>query len=119
MRPASTLYPAVSLIALIFLTLYWELFGAPLRPEGSWLVLKTLPLLLPLMGVLRGQRQTYRWALMLVLPYFIEGATRAWADPAPSAYYALAQSALVFAFFVTAIAYIRSPVSAGKSTESA
>jgi len=118
MNPASTLYPAASLIALIFLTLYWELFGAPLRPEGSWLVLKTLPLLVPL-GVLRGQRKTYRWALMLVLPYFIEGATRAWADPAPSAYYALAQSALVLAFFVTAIAYVRSPLSAGKSTGSA
>lgn len=109
MKPTPSTLAAASLIALIFLTLYWELAGAPLRPEGSWLVLKTLPLLIPLMGVLRGHRPTYRWALILVLPYFIEGATRAYADPVPSNLYALAQAVLVIAFFVTAIAFVRSP----------
>ena len=32
------------LIALIFLSLAWELVLAPLKPGGSWLVLKVLPL---------------------------------------------------------------------------
>ena len=34
-----------SLIALIFLCLARDLWLAPLRPAGSWLVLKALPLL--------------------------------------------------------------------------
>ena len=42
-----------SLIALILLGLAWELVLAPLRPGGSWMVLKVLPLLLPLRGVLK------------------------------------------------------------------
>lgn len=109
MKNAAQGLAATSLIALVFLCLYWELRGAPLRPQGSWLVLKALPLLLPLMGVLRGRRQTFKWALMLVLPYFIEGATRAYADLPPSSLYALAQSILVTLFFVSAISYIRQP----------
>ena len=39
-------------IGLILLGLAWELYLAPLRPGGSWLVLKVVPLLLPLMGLL-------------------------------------------------------------------
>ena len=35
-----------SLLALIALCVAWELFVAPIRPGGSWLVLKVLPLLL-------------------------------------------------------------------------
>jgi len=50
----------VSLIALIFLCLAWELWLAPLRPGGSSLVFKVLPLLLPLTGILRGKRHTYQ-----------------------------------------------------------
>jgi len=31
---------SISLIGLIFLCLAWELWLAPIRPGGSWLVLK-------------------------------------------------------------------------------
>ena len=65
-----------SLLALIFLCLAWELWLAPLRPGGSWLALKALPLLLPLMGILHGRRYTYQWASMLILAYFAEGVMR-------------------------------------------
>ncbi|MGH8629456.1 MAG: DUF2069 domain-containing protein, partial [Burkholderiales bacterium] len=58
---------SVSLLLLIAWSLAWELWLAPLRPGGSWLVLKALPLLLPLLGVLNGRRYTYQWASMLVL----------------------------------------------------
>ena len=75
----------VSLVALIFLCLAWELWLAPLRTGGSWLVLKTLPLLLPLMGILKGRRYTYQWAPMLILAYFTEGVVRAWSDKGLSA----------------------------------
>lgn len=98
---------SVSLIALIFLCLAWELWLAPLRPGGSWLVLKTLPLLLPLMGILKGRRYTYQWAPMLILAYFSEGVVRAWSDPGLSAWLAGAEVALSAAFFFAAIFYAR------------
>ena len=65
------------LVALIALGLAWELWLAPLKPGGSWLVLKVLPLLAPLFGVLRGKRYTYQWSTLLIWLYVAEGATRA------------------------------------------
>ena len=56
---------SVLLVALIALCVSWELFIAPQRPGGSWLVLKVLPLLAPMRGVLRGRVYTYQWAAML------------------------------------------------------
>jgi uncharacterized membrane protein len=97
----------VSLIALIFLCLAWELWLAPIRPGGSLLVLKTLPLLLPLMGILKGRRYTYQWAPMLVLAYFTEGVVRAWSDTGLSAWLAGGEVALSVAFFLAAIYYAR------------
>ena len=98
---------AVSLIALIFLCLTWELWLAPIRPGGSLLVLKTLPLLLPLMGILKGRRYTYQWAPMLVLAYFTEGVARAWSDTGLSAWLAGAEVALSVVFFLAAIFYAK------------
>ncbi|MCD6707140.1 MAG: DUF2069 domain-containing protein [Thiobacillus sp.] len=98
---------SVSLIALIFLCLAWELVLAPIRPGGSSLALKALPLLLPLMGILKGRRYTYQWAPMLVLAYFSEGVVRAWSDTGLSAWLAGAEVALSVVFFFAAIYYAR------------
>ena len=98
---------SASLIALIFLCLAWELWLAPIRPGGSLLVLKTLPLLLPLMGILKGRRYTYQWAPMLVLAYFTEGVARAWSDTGLSARLAGGEIALSVAFFLAAIFYAK------------
>ena len=96
-----------SLIALIALCLAWELWLAPLRPGGSLAALKALPLILPLGGIRRGRRYTYQWSSMLILAYFAEGATRAWADAGLSRTLALAEVALSLAFFAAAVSYAR------------
>lgn len=101
------LIASASLVALIFMSLAWELWLAPLRPGGSWLVLKTLPLLLPLKGILKGRRYTYQWASMFILLYFIEGVMRAWSDPQPSATLGLFEIVLSVAFFLAAIGYAK------------
>jgi uncharacterized membrane protein len=98
---------SASLVALIFLCLAWELVLAPIRPGGSWLVLKTLPLLLPLMGILKGRRYTYQWAPMLVLAYFSEGVMRAWSETGLSAQLAMAEIGLSVVFFFVAIFYAK------------
>jgi len=98
---------SASLIALIFLSVAWELWLAPIRPGGSWLVLKALPLLLPLMGILKGRRYTYQWAPMLVLAYFSEGVVRAWSETGLSAWLAGAEVVLSVVFFFAAIFYAK------------
>ena len=71
-----------SLLALITLCVAWELFIAPIRPGGSWLVLKVLPLLLVVPGIFKQRVRTYQATSLLVWLYFAEGATRASSDPA-------------------------------------
>jgi uncharacterized membrane protein len=104
-----TLYlgACISLLALIFLCLAWELWLAPLRPGGSWLALKTLPLLLPLMGILHSRRYTYQWASMLILGYFAEGVMRGFGEPGTGAALALAEALLALVFFFSAVFYAR------------
>ena len=65
-----------SLAGLIAVSLAWELWLAPLRPGGSWLALKALPLCLPLAGILKGKVYTYQWTCLLVLAYFAEAVMR-------------------------------------------
>lgn len=98
---------SVSLIALIFLCVAWELWLAPIRPGGSSLVLKALPLLIPLMGILKGRRYTYQWAPMLILAYFTEGVARAWSDTGLSAWLAGGEIVLSVVFFFAAIFYAK------------
>ncbi len=96
-----------SLIALIFLCLAWESVLAPLKPGGSLLMLKALPLLLPLFGILKGRRYTYQWAGMLILFYFTEGTVRAWSDTGVSSRLAMIEIALSLLFFICAIFYAK------------
>lgn len=106
--PLLRLGASASLIALIVLGLLWEFYLAPLRPGGSLLALKVLPLLLPLRGVLRGNLYTMQWAAMLILVYFMEGVVRAWSDPSPaSATMAGIEIALTLVFYLCAIFYLR------------
>lgn len=98
---------SISLIALILLCLAWESILAPLKPGGTMLMFKAVPLLLPLFGVLRGKRYTYQWACMFILLYFTEGTVRAWADTGLSAKLAGMEIVLSLAFFVCAIFFAR------------
>jgi uncharacterized membrane protein len=98
---------AISLSALIVLCVAWELWLAPLRPGGSLIALKALPLVFPLAGILSGRRYTFQWASMLVLAYFAEGVTRAWSERGASQALAAAEISLSVTFFAAAVAYAR------------
>lgn len=97
----------ISLIALIALGLAWELVLAPLRPGGSWLALKVVPLLLPLRGVLKRDNYTLQWSSMLILLYFMEGLVRATSDRGLSATLGWVEVALTVIYFFCTILYLR------------
>ena len=96
-----------SLLGLIILGLAWELVLAPLRPGGSWIALKVLPLCVPLAGLLKNRMYTYRWVTLLVWLYFTEGVVRAYSDKAPGNYLAMIQVALCLALFVACAMHVR------------
>jgi uncharacterized membrane protein len=96
-----------SLLCLIVLCIAWELWLAPLRPGGSWLVLKALPLTLPLAGLLKNRMYTYRWVSLLVWVYFTEGVVRATSDRGPSVPLAILEVLLCLALFVACALHVR------------
>jgi len=95
------------LIALIFLCVAWELFLAPLKPGGSWLVLKVLPLMAPLFGVLRAKRYTFQWSTLMIWIYAAEGATRMYTDRGLASGLAAAELVLALAYFASAVSFLR------------
>ena len=96
-----------SLLGLIVLGLAWELWLAPLRPGGSWLVLKVVPLLVVLRGVLKADNYTLQWSTLLVWAYFTEGIVRATSDAGLSAQLAGLELMLSIAYFGCAAFYLR------------
>ncbi|MGB3071459.1 MAG: DUF2069 domain-containing protein [Ottowia sp.] len=96
-----------ALLALIALVLAWELWLAPLRPGGSWLALKVLPLLLPLPGLLRLRMYTYRWVSLFIWLYVTEGIVRASGDRPPSNQLAMLQVLLCVVLFTACTLHVR------------
>ena len=96
-----------SLLGLIVLGVAWELWLAPVRPGGSLLALKVLPLCFPLTGLLKNRMYTYRWLSLLIWLYFTEGAVRAWSDAAPGNYLALIEVVLCLALFAACALHVR------------
>ena len=96
-----------SVLGLIVLGLAWELFLAPVKPGGSLLALKVLPLCIPLAGLLKNRMYTYRWVSLLVWLYFTEGAVRAWSDRPPGNYLAMLEVLLCLLLFVACALHVR------------
>lgn len=96
-----------SLGGLIVLGLAWEMWLAPIRPGGSLLALKVLPLCFPLAGLLKNRMYTYRWLSLMVWLYFTEGAVRAWSDKPPGNYLAMIEVALCLLLFTACAMHVR------------
>jgi len=96
-----------TLIALIFLALAWELFLAPLKPGGSWLVLKVMPPMAPLFGVLRARRYTFQWSTLLIWFYVAEGAVRMYTDKGLSSSLAAIELVLALGYFAAAVGFLK------------
>jgi uncharacterized membrane protein len=96
-----------SLLGLTLLGLAWELVLAPIRPGGSLLALKVLPLCIPLAGLLKNRMYTYRWVSLLVWLYFTEGVVRAYGDKAPSNYLAMLEVLLCLTLFAACALHVR------------
>jgi uncharacterized membrane protein len=97
------------LLALIVLSLVWELWLAPIRPGGSPVVaaIKALPLCIPLAGLLRLRMYTYRWLSLLVWIYFTDGVVRAYGASGTLLALALLEVALCLVLFTACAMHVR------------
>lgn len=98
----------ISLIALIVLSVGWELWWAPLKPGGTLMALKAVPLLFAIKGVSKARVYTMQWLSMLSLLYLMEGIVRAWSDINQiSVYLAILEIILASILYLSAIFYVR------------
>ncbi len=70
------LIASAATLDLIIVCIAWEWFISPLRPDGSWLILKAVPLIVMLPGIWRAKVYTMQWGTMLILIYSTEALVR-------------------------------------------
>ncbi len=99
------------LLGLFAICVLWEWQIAPIRPGGSWLILKAAPLLFPIFIVATNasrRRYTYQWATLFIWIYFTEGVVRAWSDlDSISRALAAIEVTLCVGFFAAAVVFVR------------
>ena len=94
-------------VALTVLLVLWETVLGPLRPGGSWLALKALPLALLLPGLASGRIRARQWASLLLPFYCAEGLVRALTEPGRHGVVAAGASLLAAATFVVLLRSFR------------
>jgi uncharacterized membrane protein len=108
-------------LSLLLMILLWEgwLAPAPNAPPGAWIILKCVPLLFPLRGLLHGRKRTYLLTALLLMLYFIDGVVLTYLHwntgftlnrPLP---YAIAEWVMSTTCFAFALLYIRKTGSPG------
>lgn len=70
------LLSTVLAIALITLGIAWETVLDPIRPGGSWLALKVVPLGFALRGLYQSRIYTFKWMSLLIWIYVGEALVR-------------------------------------------
>jgi len=88
-----------TVLALCVILVLWEMWLAPIRPGGSWLALKVLPLALALPGLFRRVPYTRQWLSLLLPLYAAEGIVRAWTEPGRIRVLAIAEIVLAAVAF--------------------
>ncbi len=94
-------------IALIVLGLAWETLLAPLRPGGSLLAFKVLPLVFVLPAFWKGRVRHYQLWSMLILAYLCEGVVRGMSDGGRSAILGWVETALAVALYLAIMRYVQ------------
>ena len=100
------LLATAAFIDLFILCACWEWFISPLRPGGSWLILKGLPLIFASPGIWQGKVYTMQWASMLILLYVTEGLVRI-LETGANFWLAVLETTLATVGFVCLLIYLK------------
>lgn len=105
-------------LSLVMLVLVWQLSPLPTIEGAIKALVLCIPLALPLLGIYNGNRYTYRWATLCVLPYFLVGLTEVVANPT-ARLFAAVMLILALAWFVALVAFLRVTTEASVASDSA
>ena len=105
-KNAYQLLAVAAFIDLFILCVAWEWFISPLRPGGSWLILKGVPLLFAIPGIWKGKVYTMQWASMLILLYITEGLVRI-LETGANFWMAILETALATTGFMCLLIYLK------------
>jgi uncharacterized membrane protein len=97
-----------SILALTLTELLWETLLAPLRPGGSWLALKALPLAFLWLALARGSYKARQAASLLLPIYLGEAIVRAMSESGRHAFVAATAAVLAAIAFVALLMSFRS-----------
>ena len=100
------LLAVAAFVDLFILCVAWEWFISPLRPGGSWLILKGIPLLFAIRGIWKGKVYTMQWASMLILLYVTEGLVRI-LESGTNFWLAILETVLATTAFVCLLIYLK------------
>ena len=100
------LLAVAAFVDLFILCVAWEWFISPLRPGGSWLILKGIPLLFAIPGIWKGKVYTMQWASMLILLYVTEGLVRI-LEAGTNFWLAVLETILATTAFVCLLIYLK------------
>ncbi|SNX28701.1 Uncharacterized membrane protein [Polynucleobacter meluiroseus] len=112
------LVACAAFIDLFILCVCWEWFISPLRPGGSWLILKGIPLLFAIPGIWRGRVYTMQWASLLILLYVTEGLVRI-LETGANFWLACLETALATVGFVCLLIYLKPIKARAKASKKA
>ena len=100
------LLATAAFVDLFILCVCWEWFISPLRPGGSWFILKGIPLLFAIPGLWKGKVYTMQWASMLILLYITEGLVRI-LETGTNFWMALLETILATTGFICLLLYLK------------
>jgi len=100
------LIATAAFVDLFILCVCWEWFISPLRPNGSWLVIKGVFLLFAIPGLWKGKIYTMQWASMLILLYITEGLVRI-TETGANFWLALLETLLASTAFICLLIYLK------------
>jgi uncharacterized membrane protein len=110
MRPDASQWSRLTVATLAAFILYsvlWETILAPIRPGGSWLALKALPLFALWPAVAQQRLRALQWALLLLPWYFAEGMVRGFSETGRHALCAYGAAALALCAIGCGLGYMR------------
>ncbi len=108
------LIASAAIIDLIILCVAWEWIISPLRPGGSWLILKALPLIIMLPGIWRANVYTMQWSSMVILIYTTEALTRI-TESGWNMWMAILELILSVTIFIALLMYLKPIKAAAKA----
>tara|TARA_S200000501_G_C20340500_1_gene533041 strand:+ start:107 stop:505 length:399 start_codon:yes stop_codon:yes gene_type:complete len=96
-----------SILSLFLTCITWEFLLAYFNSKSPWLIIKSIPIIFPILSTLKKNIYNLQLSSMFILLYFTEGVVRAWSETGYSLSFAILEIFFTILFFLSSIFYLR------------